>query len=129
MAESFVLACPLPPRPGGGVCLTHQFHNLRVNVGGALQPEMDAVAEPPKVFDPVNARMLDPAAQPEAGVEPPAANDGSRESDSGLENNSGLLRVDSNRTAGPCDCHPAPKCRPQGRWFAGKVLCQREAPA
>lgn len=51
---------------------------------------MDAVAEPAKIFDSVNAGMLDPAPQPEAGVEPLAANDGSRESDAGLEDNSGL---------------------------------------
>jgi hypothetical protein len=90
---------------------------------------MDAVAEPPKVFDPVNARMIDPAAQPEAGVEPLAANDGSRKSDSSLENNSGLLRVHGDRAAGPRDCDPSAKYRTQGGWFAGEVLCQREAPA
>jgi len=51
----------LSSRSRGGICLSHQFHNPGVNVGWVLQPEMDAVAEPPKVFDPMNAGMLDPA--------------------------------------------------------------------
>lgn len=75
------------------VCLSHERLESSVDVRWLRQPKVNAVPQTSERFNPGNSWMIDPAPQPETGLQPRGMRHRAAKTNARLKDDPGLLRV------------------------------------
>jgi hypothetical protein len=107
------------PNPIG---LFHQAAQVRVNICRISQIKMNAEPQFAKILDSNQSRMINATLKPQTSIQPLLPHNNSRESNPGLKNDPGLLRINSHRPAFSCQLHERIERLPDLRGFAAEMI-------